>query len=105
MLAAATAFVTAALAVLFGLIAPTFTQLLLAAPKSLILTLGGLAMLRVLLGSFTAAFKGPFSFGAMTCFIVTVADMPLLNIGAAFWGLIAGLAVSTATERADFTRG
>ncbi len=100
----ATAMVTAALAILFGLMAPTFTQLMLSAPKSLILTLGGLAMLRVLLGSFTTAFKGPFSFGAMTCFVVTVADLPLFNIGAAFWGLVAGLAVSGLIERADFHR-
>lgn len=98
----ATAMVTATLAILFGLMAPTFTQLMLSAPKALILTLGGLAMLRVLLGSFTTAFKGPFSYGALTCFIVTVSDLPLLNIGAAFWGLVAGLAVSGLIERADF---
>jgi benzoate membrane transport protein len=94
--------VTALLAILFGLMAPTFTQLMLSAPKALILTLGGLAMLRVLLGSFTTAFKGPFAYGALTCFIVTVSDLPLLNIGAAFWGLVAGLAVSGLIERADF---
>ena len=98
----ATAMVTALLAILFGLMAPTLTQLMLSAPKALILTLGSLAMLRVLLGSFTTAFKGPFSFGALTCFIVTVSDLPLLNIGAAFWGLVAGLAVSGLIERADF---
>ena len=98
----ATAMVTAMLAILFGLMAPTFTQLMLSAPKALILTLGGLAMLRVLLGSFTTAFKGPFSYGALTCFIVTVSDLPLLNIGAAFWGLVAGLAVSGLIERADY---
>jgi benzoate membrane transport protein len=31
-----------------------------------------------------------------------VADRGLLNIGAAFWGLLAGLAVSTLLERRDF---
>jgi benzoate membrane transport protein len=72
------------------------------APKALILTLGGLAMLRVLLGAFTAAFKGPFAFGAMVCFVVTAADMPVLNIGAAFWGLVAGMVISLLLERADF---
>jgi benzoate membrane transport protein len=98
----ATTMVTAAFAILFGLMAPTFTQLMLAAPKELILTLGGLAMLRVLLGGFMTAFKGPFAFGAMTCFVVTVADMPILNIGAAFWGLVAGVALSALIERQDF---
>ena len=99
----ATAIVTALIAILFGLLAPTFTRLMLAAPKELILTLGGLAMLRVLLGAFTAAFRGPFAYGALICFVVTVADRPVLNIGAAFWGLVAGLAVSWLLERADFT--
>ncbi len=97
----ATAIATAVLAMAFGLVAPTFTQLMLSAPKELILTLGGLAMLRVLLGAFVTAFKGPLSFGAMTCFLVTVADMPVLNIGAAFWGLVAGLIVSVLTERGE----
>jgi benzoate membrane transport protein len=100
----ATAIVTAFLAILFGLMAPTFTQLMLAAPKELILTLGGLAMLRVLLGGFMAAFKGPFAFGAMTCFVVTVADLPVFNIGAAFWGLVAGVAASLLIERQDFAK-
>lgn len=98
----ATALVTAALAILFGLMAPAFTKLMLSAPKELILTLGGLAMLRVLLGGFMTAFKGPFAFGAMTCLVVTVADLPVLNIGAAFWGLVAGVIVSLAVERQDF---
>jgi benzoate membrane transport protein len=98
----ATAIVTALIAIAFGLLAPTFTKLMLAAPKELIMTLGGLAMLRVLLGAFTAAFKGPFAFGAMVCFVVTVADMPVLNIGAAFWGLVAGMVISLLLERADF---
>jgi benzoate membrane transport protein len=101
----ATAVVTAVLAIVFGLLAPTFTHLMLAAPKELILTLGGLAMLRVLLGGFMTAFKGPFAFGAMSCFVVTVADLPVLNIGAAFWGLAAGFLVSLLVERQDFARG
>jgi benzoate membrane transport protein len=33
---------------------------------------------------------------------VTVADLPLLNIGAAFWGLVFGIAISWLLERADF---
>jgi benzoate membrane transport protein len=98
----ATAIVTAVIAIAFGLLAPTFTRLMLAAPKELIMTLGGLAMLRVLLGAFTAAFKGPFAFGAMICFVVTVADKPVLSIGAAFWGLVSGIIISMMLERADF---
>jgi benzoate membrane transport protein len=33
---------------------------------------------------------------------VTVADLGLWNIGAAFWGLVAGIAVSWLLERGDF---
>ncbi len=86
----ATATVTAVIAILFGLLAPTFTKLMLSAPRELILTLGGLAMLRVLLGAFTIAFRGSFAFGALVCFVVTVADKPVLNIGAAFGGCSLG---------------
>jgi benzoate membrane transport protein len=90
------------LAICFGLLAPTFTRLLLMAPKSLVITLAGLAMLRVLQTAFVTAFNQRFSLGALVAFLVTVADMPLLNVGAAFWGLLAGLAFSWLLERKDF---
>ncbi|TCZ64983.1 benzoate/H(+) symporter BenE family transporter [Roseicella aquatilis] len=99
----AAAMVTGLLAIAFGLLAPTFTGLLLATPESYIMTLGGLAMLRVLQASFVASFKDRFTLGALVSFLVTVADLAVLNIGAAFWGLIAGLATSWLLERRDFT--
>jgi benzoate membrane transport protein len=34
--------------------------------------------------------------------VVTVADVSVFNIGAAFWGLVAGLVVSVLLERPDF---
>jgi len=34
---------------------------------------------------------------------VTVADLTILNVGSAFWGLVAGVAVSWLLERSDFT--
>ncbi|MGD9710232.1 MAG: benzoate/H(+) symporter BenE family transporter [Halothiobacillaceae bacterium] len=89
-------------AVLFGLMAPTFTGLMLAAPPEFIMVLGGVAMLRVLQGAFVASFSGRFTLGALVSLLVTVADLSLLNIGAAFWGLIAGVVVSWAMERGDF---
>jgi benzoate membrane transport protein len=94
--------VVGCLAIGFGLLAPTFTRLLLMAPKSLVTTLAGLAMLRVLQTAFVTAFKQRFSLGALVAFLVTVADVPLLNVGAAFWGLLSGLAVSWLLERTDF---
>jgi benzoate membrane transport protein len=93
------------LALLFGLMAPTFTGLMLAAPKEFIMVLGGLAMLRVLQGAFVASFgAGKFSLGALVSLLVTVADIGLFNIGAAFWGLVVGFAVSWWMERGDFLK-
>lgn len=92
-----------AFAMLFGLLSPAFTKLMLQAPKVFIMTLAGLAMLRVLQGAFQGAFKDKFSLGALVSLLVTVADLPILNIGAAFWGLVAGIAVSWLLERRDFS--
>jgi benzoate membrane transport protein len=90
------------LAVAFGLFAPLFTRLMLATPPSFIAALAGLAMLRVLQAAFVTAFRSRFTLGALVTFVVTVADVTFLNIGAAFWGLLAGLACSWLLERADF---
>ena len=90
------------LAIVFGLLAPAFTSLMLAAPKEYIMALGGLAMLRVLQAAFIASFRERFTLGALVSFLVTVADLAVLNIGAAFWGLIAGFATSWLLERRDF---
>jgi benzoate membrane transport protein len=92
------------LAILFGLFAPVFTQLMLGTPAAFVATLAGLAMLRVLQAAFTTAFGGRFTLGALVTFVVTVADITILNVGAAFWGLVAGVLISLLLERADFTR-
>jgi benzoate membrane transport protein len=91
----------ALLAMVFGLMAPFFTRLMLATPPAFISTLAGLAMLRVLQGAFQTAFRDKFSFGALICFIVTVADIPIFRIGAPFWGLVFGLATTYLLERHD----
>jgi benzoate membrane transport protein len=96
------AIVVGVLAILFGVLAPTFTRLLLLAPKSLVTSLAGLAMLRVLQAAFVTAFKERFSLGALVALLVTAADISLLNVGAAFWGLVAGVGMSWLLERTDF---
>ncbi len=83
----------------FGLLAPFFTRLLLATPPGFIATLAGLAMLRVLQTAFVASFSGRYSFGALVCFLVTVADVSLFRIGAPFWALVLGVAASALLER------
>lgn len=98
------ALLVSLIAIGFGLTAPFFTRLLLATPPAFIATLAGLAMLRVLQTSFQISFRDKFSFGALICFVVTVADVPIFRIGAPFWGLVFGIAASHLLERPDFKR-
>jgi len=86
----------------FGLFAPLVTRLMLSTPPAFIATLAGLAMLRVLQSAFAVAFTGRFTLGALVTFLVTVAGIPVLNVGAPFWALIAGTLVSLLLERADW---
>jgi len=91
------------LALLFGLLSPLFTRLMLAAPGAFIATLAGLAMLNVLRMSFVTAFRDRFTLGALIAFLYTVSDIAVFNIGAPFWGLVFGFATSWLLERDDFT--
>jgi len=72
---------------------------MLATPSAFIATLAGLAMLRVLQAAFVASFRDHSTLGALVCFLVTVADIPIFNIGAAFWGLVFGVATTRVLER------
>lgn len=96
------AVVCGALAVVTGLFAPAVVRLMLGTPAAFVAVLGGLAMLRALQGAFVTAFGGRFTLGALVAFLVTVADVQPLGISAAFWGLVAGIAVSPLLERADW---
>jgi len=91
-----------ALAILFGIFAPLVTNLLLATPTAFLSTLAGLALLRTLQAAFQTSFKGDFSLGAMIAFLVTMAGVPIFNIGAPFWGLVFGVATSLLLEREAF---
>ena len=82
------------MALIFGAASAAATALLLAAPAAFVAVLAGLAMIRVLAGAFSTAFSGGPVMGALTAFVVTVANLPWLNIGAPFWGLVAGLVIS-----------
>jgi benzoate membrane transport protein len=75
---------------------------LLATPHGFIAAIAGLAMLRVLQTAFTISFKGRFTLGALVTFLVTVADVPIFNVGAPFWGLVCGFAAAWLLEREDF---
>ena len=87
----------------FGIFAPTALQIGLALPAAFIATLAGLAMIPVLQSAFVSGFGGKFSLGALVTFLITVAGVSIFGIGAAFWGLVFGYAVSRIAERRDFT--
>lgn len=88
--------------IVFGIFASTATWLALALPAAFIATLGGLGVLRVLENAFVAAFSGRFTLGALISLLVTVSDIQILNIGAAFWGLVFGIGISLLIEREDY---
>ena len=68
-------------------------------PKEFIATLGGLALLTVLQQSFVDAFKKERAMSALVTFLVTLSGVNFLNIGAPFWGLIAGFFVTKSIEK------
>lgn len=90
------------LAIVIGVFAPVFVTLMQAMPAAFIATVGGLALLGALQGAFRGAFGSRFTMGALVTFLVSVSDLTVLNIGSAFWGLVAGMAVSWVVERNDF---
>jgi len=90
------------LALLFGLLSPLLTRLMLAAPPAFIATLAGLGMLRVLQSAFSIAFKERFSLGALVTYLITMSGISILNVGAPFWGLVLGTLASWLLERDHF---
>ena len=78
---------------------------MLATPKVFIATLAGLALLRVLERAFVVSLNSTSVETIMTVtFLVTVANVPIFSIGAPFWAVLIGLAVSWALERNDFKK-
>jgi benzoate membrane transport protein len=92
------------LAMTYGLFSPVLTRIMLATPKAFIATLAGLVLLRVLERAFVVAFSGTFTLSALVTFLVTVANVPILSIGAPFWALVIGYAVAAMLERDDLER-
>lgn len=70
----------------------SFVQMFTALPPPLVATVAGVAMLGPLTGALTAAMSQERErFAAALAFGVTASGVVLLGIGAAFWGLVAGL--------------
>jgi benzoate membrane transport protein len=86
-----------------ALIGPVIVTLLQAMPPQILTLLVGLALLGPLTGALTGAYAAPQSrFAASITLTVTASGLAIFGIGAAFWGLIAGLvmlALETAAKR------
>jgi benzoate membrane transport protein len=80
--------------VLLGLFSPAILSLLAALPGEVMGALVALALLAPLMGALTGGFTPPETrFAATLTLAVTGAGVAAFGIGAAFWGLVAGLMV------------
>jgi benzoate membrane transport protein len=67
---------------------------ILALPPEIVATVAGLALIAPFLGAAAQAFEPPATrFAAAVTFATTASGVAAFGIGAAFWGLMAGLAV------------
>jgi benzoate membrane transport protein len=80
--------------VMLGLLSPTVLLVLAALPAPVVAALVALALLSPLMGALTGAFAHPDQrFPAALTLVTTASGMAAFGIGAAFWGLMVGLAV------------
>ena len=90
---------------LIGIFGATVAALFAAFPKELVLTIAGLALLATIGNSLSAALadneqREP----ALITFLVTASGISLLGIGAAFWGLVAGVVMLAVLSWTRFKR-
>jgi len=77
-----------------GLSGPVVVPAILAMQPAVIAAVAGLALVSPLIGAIVSAFDVPATrFAAAATFAVTASGVAAFGIGAAFWGLLAGLAV------------
>lgn len=80
--------------VCLGLLGPVLLTILTALPPALITAIVALALLSALMGAFSVAFAAPDQrFAATVTIAVTGSGVAAFGIGAAFWGLLAGLII------------
>lgn len=79
---------------IFALIAAPFAAFVLALPRDLILAVVGLALLATVVSALTVALEQPDQrFAALATFVITASGVAPFGIGAAFWALLAGVAI------------
>jgi benzoate membrane transport protein len=80
--------------VLLGLGGTMILPAIIAMPPAIVATVAGLALLAPLTGAAAQSFEAPSTrFAAAVTFATTASGVAAFGIGAAFWGLLAGLAV------------
>ena len=91
--------------VALGLLSPVILPLLKSLPPQVMSLLVALALLGPLMGALTAAYAVPETrFAATITLAVTASGVAIAGIGAAFWGLLAGLLVAALNHLVQPTR-
>ncbi|MCP1315026.1 MULTISPECIES: benzoate/H(+) symporter BenE family transporter [unclassified Halomonas] len=86
--------------IVMGIFGASVTGLFNALPDALVTALAGIALLGTLAGGLAGAFADPRERdAAIVTFLLTGANVTLLGIGSAFWGLVAGLITLRLTRR------
>lgn len=82
--------------VVFAIFGASLVAIFAVLPQSLIVLVAGLALMGPLTNALTISLKDEHDrMAATTAFVVTASGLTLFGIGAAFWGLVAGLVVVT----------
>lgn len=101
----ASVLVNAILFGVFGAFASVAVPFVSALPSALIVTVAGLAMVGVLLGSLQNTFAaGRFQIGAFFALAIAMSNITFLSIAAPVWSLVGGVLISLLMERQDFCR-
>lgn len=76
---------------IFGMFGAAIASIFQAVPSEFIAAIAGLALFASLSTSLTSAMEGTQKESGLITFLVTISGISFLGIGAAFWGLIAGI--------------
>jgi benzoate membrane transport protein len=91
--------------VALGFMGTLILPAILAMPPEIVATVAGLALIAPLIGAASQAFEPPATrFAAAVTFATTASGVAAFGIGAAFWGLLAGLLVMGLDEAATRIR-
>jgi benzoate membrane transport protein len=86
--------IAGALYVLAGMFGASVVALFAAVPKALVMAIAGLALLGTIASALESALKEPAQRdAALLTFLVSASGVSFFGVGAAFWGLVAGLVV------------